>query len=347
MSYHAERDRKTLDLLEEIKGTLPPFCRRFFLGVGQTTTPLTRLNYAYDLRTFFNFLRAQVDIFIEKGIQDFTMSDMELITTFHIELFAEYLSHFKDAHGEVHNNHEQSKMRKLSTLRTFFAYFFKKEELQKNVLPNVALPKIHEKPITRLDFDEIERLLTIADDGSQLSPTQLRYHHKTALRDTTILIFFLSTGVRISELVGLNVEDINLDNGSFKVTRKGGAQTILFAPEELQEQLELYLQSEPHEKNGPLFRSLQNKRISVRAVQNLVKKYAQLTTPLKNISPHKLRSTFGTNLYRETQDIYVVADVLGHKDVNTTKKHYAAISEDVRRAAATKVKLRSTQQPDD
>ena len=90
-----------------------------------------------------------------------------------------------------------------------------------------------------------------------------------------------------------------------------------------------------------LFVSLQNKRIGVRAVEKLVKKYAGCVTPLKHITPHKLRSTYGTNLYRETNDIYVVAAVLGHKDVNTTRKHYAAISEDIRREAATKVKLRS------
>ena len=75
-------------------------------------------------------------------------------------------------------------------------------------------------------------------------------------------------------------------------------------------------------------------------MQNLVKKYAQIVSPLKKITPHKLRSTFGTNLYRETGDIYVVADVLGHKDVNTTKKHYAALSEDIKKRAATAVKLR-------
>ena len=72
----------------------------------------------------------------------------------------------------------------------------------------------------------------------------------------------------------------------------------------------------------------------------LVKKYSSVVTPLKTITPHKLRSTYGTNLYHETQDIYVVADVLGHKDINTTKRHYAAMSDDVRRTAANKVKLR-------
>ena len=89
-----------------------------------------------------------------------------------------------------------------------------------------------------------------------------------------------------------------------------------------------------------LFLSLQGKRMSVRSVELLVKKYAHIINPLKKITPHKLRSTFGTQLYRETQDIYMVADVLGHKDINTTKKHYAAISEDIRKQVATKIKLR-------
>ena len=77
----------------------------------------------------------------------------------------------------------------------------------------------------------------------------------------------------------------------------------------------------------------------MRAVENLVKKYARIVSPLKKITPHKLRSTYGTALYRETGDIYIVADVLGHRDVNTTRKHYAAITEDHRRSVADAVKL--------
>ena len=89
-----------------------------------------------------------------------------------------------------------------------------------------------------------------------------------------------------------------------------------------------------------LFLSLQGKRINIRTVENLVKKYATIAAPLKKITPHKLRSTFGTTLYRETKDIYVVADILGHRDVNTTKKHYAAISDEIRRNSANLIKLR-------
>ena len=85
---------------------------------------------------------------------------------------------------------------------------------------------------------------------------------------------------------------------------------------------------------------MQNRRLTVRGVENLVKKYASKVTSMKKITPHKLRSTYGTNLYRETGDIYLVADVLGHKDVNTTRKHYAAMQDENKRKAAKAVKLR-------
>ena len=159
------------------------------------------------------------------------------------------------------------------------------------------------------------------------------------------LTLFLGTGIRISELVGIDINDIDMDVNGFKITRKGGNQTILYFSDEVKAALEEYLDERaknPLLDNEPaLFVSLQNKRITVRAVQNLVKKYAHITTPLKHITPHKLRSTYGTTLYKETNDIYVVAEVLGHKDINTTRKHYAAISEDIKRAASKVVVLRN------
>ena len=82
-------------------------------------------------------------------------------------------------------------------------------------------------------------------------------------------------------------------------------------------------------------------------MQNIQKKYSKIAAPLKKISPHKLRSTYGTNLYEQTHDIYIVADVLGHKDVNTTKKHYAAINENIRKNASTLIKLRDNHYNDE
>lgn len=165
-------------------------------------------------------------------------------------------------------------------------------------------------------------------------------------RDVAILTLFLGTGIRISECVGLNLKDVDFETNSFKVVRKGGNEAILYFSDEVASALKQYISDRNQrlenakKQETALFLSLQDSRISVRAVQNLVKKYSSIAAPLKKISPHKLRSTYGTALYRETKDIYVVADVLGHKDVNTTKKHYAAISNDIRREAANKVKLR-------
>ena len=175
---------------------------------------------------------------------------------------------------------------------------------------------------------------------------QKGFHNNTKLRDVAILTLLLGTGIGVYEWVGLNIEDIDFSINAIKITRKGGNQVVLYFSEEIENALKNYLtereENKIANKNGEraLFLSLQNKRMTPRAIQILVKKYAQIITPLKKITPHKLRSTYGTALYHETQDIYIVADVLGHKDINTTKKHYAAVSDDIRRSAAGKVKLR-------
>ena len=143
--------------------------------------------------------------------------------------------------------------------------------------------------------------------------------------------------------MGNNSFDFN--ENSFLVTRKGGNQAILYFSDEVRYALQEYIAEKENDPRVPkdenaFFLSMQYKRINVRTVEILVKKYSKIISPLKKITPHKLRSTYGTRLYNTTGDIYIVADVLGHRDVNTTKKHYAAISEDNRRSVANAVKLR-------
>jgi site-specific recombinase XerD len=156
---------------------------------------------------------------------------------------------------------------------------------------------------------------------------------------------FLGTGVRVSECVGLNINDVDLENNAFLVTRKGGNQVVLYFPPEVAEALAEYLMEREKVEALPgheeaFFLSMQKRRITQRAVQNLVKKYAAIAAPLKpRISPHKLRSTFATNLYNKTGDIYLVADVLGHSSVDTTRKHYADMTDARRRMAAEQVDL--------
>ena len=208
-------------------------------------------------------------------------------------------------------------------------------------------PKVHEKAIIRLDIDEVAMLLDYVETcGNELTGQKKVYYEKTRTRDIAILTLLLGTGIRVSELVGLDIDDVDFKNDGITVTRKGGNQMVVYFGDEVRNALENYLETtraatttlSGHE--NALFLSTQRKRIGVQAVENMVKKYAKQVTPNKKITPHKLRSTYGTNLYKETGDIYLVADVLGHKDVNTTKKHYAAIDDSRRRMAASAVKLR-------
>ena len=153
-------------------------------------------------------------------------------------------------------------------------------------------------------------------------------------------------------LLGGFFRHFDFSNNSFIVTRKGGNNAILYFSDEVRYALEEYIAEKLNDPKIPqgenaFFLSMQYKRINVRSVEILVKKYSSIVTPLKKITPHKLRSTYGTRLYNETGDIYVVADVLGHKDVNTTKKHYAAITEDNRKRVANAVKLRIEENKDE
>ena len=343
--YYETRNDNVTMRLREVKQDLPYFCSEFFVGVENQTTPLTRLNYAYDLRVFFHFLCEKVPDFAHRNPKQISLMDLNIIGPTDIEKFMEYLSLY-EYNGKKYRNNEKAKSRKLSTLRSFFSYFFKKEKIQRNVTDMVDLPKLHEKEIVRLEVNEVVDLLDMAETGYALSPTQQAFHRHTNSRDYALLALMLGTGIRVSECVGLDVDDFDFDINGFKVVRKGGAEVVLYFSDEVAKALLAYLEDRAEIKDLPeteraMFLSLQKKRISTRAVQNLVKKYSSLVTPLKKISPHKLRSTYGTNLYHETKDIYVVADVLGHKDINTTKKHYAAMSDDIRREADQKVKLKA------
>lgn len=345
--YFIKEHHQNLKNLRIIMKDLPSFCEDFFRGIEHTTSILTRLNYAYDLRIFFNYLSSEIDIYKGLSSLDFTFKELDQLKVIHIEKFIEYVTHYNNPNDleQDRQNHDTGKARKLATIRSMLSYFFKKEQIQRNVAQLVELPKLLEKPIIRLDVDEIAKLLDLVESGEKLTPTQLRYHNHTKERDLAIITLLLGTGIRISECIGLDIDDFNFENNSFIITRKGGNQDILYFGSEVSEAIKNYLEKRnkidalPGHKNA-LFLSIQKRRISSRALQNLVKKYSEIITPLKRITPHKLRSTYGTTLYQETGDIYLVADVLGHKDVNTTRKHYAAISEDKRRMAARVVKLR-------
>ena len=347
VTYHEQTDILNILKLRAVLKTLPDFCKDYFRAMDPLTTTKTRISYAYDIRIFFQFLLDENPVFKDCSMKDFTVDVLDQIKAVDIEEYQEYLKVYKNDEEKCITNTEKGLARKMSALRSFYGYYFKRQIISKNPTLLVEMPKMHEKAIIRLDTDEIAMLLDYVDHGGDnLTGQRKAYFEKTKNRDLAILTLLLGTGIRVSECVGLDLQDIDFKNNGITVTRKGGNQMVVYFGEEVENALKTYLyttrkQTIPlsgHE--NALFLSTQRKRMGVQAVENMVKKYAREVTPNKKITPHKLRSTYGTALYKETGDIYLVADVLGHKDVNTTKKHYAAIDEDRRRQAAGAVKLR-------
>ena len=333
--------------LRGVLNTMPDFARDYFRAIEPTTSTKTRISYAYDIRIFFQFLISQNPSLAKVGIPNLNVSVLDQLKPIDIEEYMEYLKLYDSPNDQTTiTNGERGLKRKISSLRSFYTYYYKRQAIETNPVQLVDMPKIHDKAIIRLDAGETAALLDYIEHcGDQLTGQRKAYYEKTKLRDLAIVTLLLGTGIRVSECVGLDVEDIDFRNNGIRLIRKGGSEMVVYFGPEVEKALKDYLEArkaisplEGHEH--ALFYSTQRKRIGVQAVENLVKKYARAITTTKKITPHKLRSTYGTTLYQETGDIYLVADVLGHKDVNTTKKHYAAMDDARRRKAATAIRLR-------
>ena len=349
-TYHEQTKIDQTLRLREVLKTLPPFAKDYFRAIEPRSSARTRINYAYDIRIFFHFLMEVNPVYRNYTVEQFQVQDLERIEPVDIEEYMEYLKVYtRTQDEELITNGERGLKRKMSALRSFYNYYFTRQAISKIPTLLVDMPKLHDKAIIRLDADEVAMLLDFVESASdKLTGQALTYYKKTKERDLAIMTLLLGTGIRVSECVGLDLNDVDFKNNGITVTRKGGNQMVVYFGDEVADALLDYIEGSRkaitplsgHE--NALFLSTQRRRMGVQAVENMVKKYARQVTPNKKITPHKLRSTYGTSLYKETGDIYLVADVLGHKDVNTTKKHYAAIDEDRRRLAASAVKLRES-----
>ena len=343
-TYQEQINIKNTEKLRELTANLPDFLKEYFIGIDQTTASRTKTAYAYDLGVFFYYLRTTNSSIAKYKEQEIPLSILEQLKPQDIEEYLQFLKYYKRDDIE-YTNDERGIARKLSAVKSMYNYFAKLEKITYNPAAIVKAPKLHNKAIIRLDPDEVSILLDEVEKGDKLTPSQQKFHAKTKIRDLALMTLLLGTGMRVSECVGINLKDVDFHNSAIKITRKGGSESIIYFGTEVENALRPYYEERMHMLDvsmdeQALFLSLQKKRMSVRSVEKLVKKYAQLVTTVKKITPHKLRSTYGTSLYQETGDIYLVADVLGHKDVNTTKKHYASLDETRRRNARNIVKLR-------
>ncbi len=344
--YYKNKKKDQILKYRELQKSLPNFAVEYLHSKELGTQTSTLISYSYDLLTFFRYLISSNPMYKNMDTDKFSIDNITMLVSEDIVEYQRYLE--LNDEGERHENGKRAIARKMSPLRGLFQYLHEHEYIEKNPMTLVKLPKLKkDKNIIRMNNYEVNAILeTIEYGNEQMSKRQKKFCNRTKQRDLAILTLMLGTGIRVSECAGLDITDVDFKENSFVIVRKGGGQDVLYFGDDVASVLSDYIEGERktiipekgHEK--ALFYSLQNKRISIDAIENLVKKYAKMVVPNKKITPHKLRSTYGTALYKQTGDIRLVADVLGHENINTTIDYYAAIEDEHKRRAAKAITVR-------
>lgn len=344
MGSRQQTDLQYQDKTKQALSKLPDYVKTYIRAIHYTAAPRTCYEYVKDIAQYMQWVESithtpiTLDILAAQTRQDF-------------EEYLEHLEHYVSPSGQQRTNSRTSLKRKVASLRKFFAWLFSEEYIPSDETRKLQLPKIAKKEIIYLDNQEITTLLDNVETGSQLTGKQIAHHKRQSIRDMAIITLMLSTGIRVSECTELDVQDIDMNNKCIHITRKGGTQTSVYFSDEIVPYLQAYYDNRINRQDVPstekaFFLSSRKTRCNQRTIEILVQKYALSAIPGKHITPHKLRSTFATQLYQTTGDIYLVAETLGHHDVTTTKNHYAQITDTRKRDNRNKVQL-FAQKPDE
>lgn len=303
----------------------------------------TQLGYSLDVRVFLDYLRKFKFPEI-KTSEDFTISHIDSVTPVDLIKFKSYLREYETEYfsprgkkiKRICRNSPYGINRKLSAVRGLFIYLYKTEQISQNVTDKVDFAKLHQKIKKPLTTQETIRLLDVIYNGEKYyTGRNLTEYKNKKKRDIALFTTYLGTGVRVSELVNLQVKDIDFCTQSFIVTRKGGDQQEIFMPVQVQNVLGDYIyEDEEHPRDsGPLFLGRGGKALTIAAVEKNLKNYCHtvgITHPDKT-RPHALRRTFACRLLEDGVDIKMVAELMGHKNIEVTHKYYAQYSNQKKR----------------
>ncbi len=318
---------------------MPELVREFsnYMNTINDKSPATINEYMLDLRTFFKYMKVifgEAEISKTDGIASINISDIDIDFIKRIKLtdVYEYFDYLSTERRKFHNSKIEefglsasSRARKVSSLRSFYKYLQNTGRIDESKILELEFPKIHKKLPHYLTLDESVKLLESIDGPNKT-------------RDYCIVMLFLNCGLRVSELVGINVNDIKEER--LRVVGKGGKERVVYLNEACIEALEDY----SHIRNKiidklsikdekALFISRNNRRISTSTVKWLVKKYCSNAGLDSEISVHKLRHTSATLMYKNGVDVKALQEVLGHKHLNTTEIYTHADSDTLRTAA--------------
>ena len=279
-----------------------------FLDIEKNVSEHTLRNYISDLEQFHQFLKA-TSLCLKDTKGDMDLKDIDNLI---IRSYMGYL------HVKIGNS-GKTVARKLSTLRSFFQYLIREGYTDKNYPKMVSAPKQEKRIPSFLSVDEIYKLLE--------SPKGMK---PLVLRDLAILELFYASGIRISELVNLDLKDLNFQDRFVKVLGKGRKERIVPLGRKSSEALQNYINirndlikkgSDERESMSALFLNNKGRRITPRGVQNIVMKYVRDAGLKKKISPHTLRHSFATHLLDAGADLRTIQEFLGHSSLSTTQKY--------------------------
>jgi len=315
--------KKNSEVLSNLVSALPPFCQGFYITRIHERSLLSRIGYARDAKAFLEWLSSKK--FDNKNTWEITASELGEVSPVDIDTYLlDYSSTHKDS--------------SVSRSRCAISSLYKYLSSTLNLVPrNPAdgagkVKRSKANFVIHLTLEEQKYLIGIIMSGTKLNNRQQKFHNKLRSRDVAIFTLFLDTGIRISELCGIDVGDIDLDDFSVIVRRKGGKIEKVFFSDECAIALSHYIAERNAyfpTSNGftfPLFLTIAGNRISTREVQKLTKKYTDIAFPNKSvsISPHKLRSSFAMSFYGETGNLLALQKKLGHESIVSTNVYAKA-----------------------
>ncbi len=341
-----EKENEIFLKCQAIEGELPSFMRSYFAYLRGNVLPMTRLSYLHEIKFFLNYLINETDLTKADDTRKIKAEEFNEITAADINLFIDYCRRYVVDDGKtvtMYENGNKTLARKKSSISVLFKQLYRDGIIDKNItdaFDPIRVPKPGEREIKALQDDEVMIMLDAVTTGAGLTEHEKKYWEKTKLRDKAILTIFVTYGLRLSELQQLNVSSFNLSRGEFKIYRKRGKESTMPVNRSIEMVVTDYIKNERSHitpategDEDALFLSMQGKRITERAIRELVKKYTSIamgTSRSGGYSPHKLRATAATSLIGRGNSIFDVQALLDHEQVTTTQL-YASHKMNVKR----------------
>lgn len=330
--------------IKNFEKSLPSFLSDYFIFLHGSVSLTTRLAYLFDIHFFFDYL-IQEKIIEATEIKSITIDDLSKVKARTVNVFIgvycrRYGKIESDGRIRIFENNNTSLSRKKTSLTSMFRYLFRNEQLANDITLGfnpIKVPKKQPGSIKRLYENEMIQLLHVVKTGDGLTDHEKRFWNKTKLRDLAIVLLFLTYGLRLNELVNLDIGSFNFQRGEFIIHRKRDKESIMPINQTIEEAILKYIREERDSKKteNALFLSLQGTRLSDRSIRNLIKKYTSVVMKIprnQGYSPHKLRATTASTLIERGFSIFDVQNLLDHDNVLTTQlyaTHRKQVREDI------------------